>query len=408
VPAGRPLKPLSPTASKAAALGADLRSLRVSRGLTLQVLARRIAYSPQHVSDAEHGRTAISEGFVSAIDRALGADGRLLAQYPAVLRERASERHRRASERRGAATVDDDVRRRAFIGLGFAVVLFGPEAAARACSEADAERIAHEWSSEISTAPDRRALLPGLAADLKHLVASGGSQRTIAQLSAYVAMIATSSGDAPSARRWWLRARRAADATGDSHLIAYVAGQHAVQGIYGLYAPGQTLALANDALAVTRAPSAGRMAALGARAQALAMLGRTREARETLAGAQTAFERLPRDVTREKVAAGGWAEERLHHVRSYCAMYGVGGGEGAHAEALRLYAEALWRSRAQTRLHRAASEADPRDAVATLSALSEAQRNDRFVRMIAARALAVCERERVAGVGELRDALASA
>jgi hypothetical protein len=300
------------------------------------------------------------------------------------------------------------VKRRAFIGLGLAVVLFGPEAAARALSHADAERLAHEWSIEIATAPDRRALLPGLTADLKRLIASGGSQRAVAQLSSYVAAIAVSSGDSALARRWWLRARRAADAAGDSHLTAYVAGQRAVQSIYGLYAPTQTLALADDALAVTSAPCAGRMEALAARAQALAMLGRTREARDTLASLEKAFERLPRDVAREKVAASGWAEQRLHHTRSYCAMYGVQGGESAHAQALRLYVDALWRSRAQIRLQRAASEADAHDAVATLSDLSEAQRSDRFVRMIAARALAACERERVAGAAELRDALASA
>jgi transcriptional regulator with XRE-family HTH domain len=408
VPAGRPPKPLTPTASKAAALGAELRELRGVRGLTLQVLARRIGYSTQHVSDAEHGRTAMSQDFVASVDLALGADGRLLDRYPAVLIERATAREKRASERRSAATVDDDVKRRAFIGLGLAVVLLGPEAAARALSEADAERIAHEWSIEIATAPDRRALLPGLAADLKRLVASGSSQHAVAQLSSYVAMIAVSSGDAALARRWWLRARRAADAAGDPHLTAYVAGQHAVQGIYGLYAPAQALRLADDALAITRAPCAGGMSALGARALALSMLGRKRDARAAIADVEKAFERLPRDITRNKIAAGGWAEERLHHTRSYCAMYGGDGGDSARADALRLYVDADWRSRAQIKLHRAASEADAHDAVATLSALSDAQRRDRFVRMIAARALAVCERERVAGIAELRDVLSVA
>jgi hypothetical protein len=369
---------------------------------------RRIGYSPQHVSDAEHGHTAVSEAFIAAVDRALGADGHLVAAYPAVLIERAMHRQKRASERRGAATVDDDVKRRAFIGLGLAVVLFGPEAAARALSEADAEQIAHQWSIEIATAPDRQALLPGLAADLKRLVASGGSQRAIAQLSSYVAMIAVSSGDAALARRWWLRARRAAAAAGDPQLTAYVAGKHAVQGIYGLYAPRQALALADDALAITRAPCAGRMAALGARAQALAMLGRKREARAAIASVEKAFERLPRDVTREKIGAGGWAEERLHHTRSYCAMYGGDGGESARADALRLYVDADWRSRAQIKLHRAASEVDAHHAVATLSGLNEAQRSDRFVRMIATRALSVCERERVAATAELRDVLRAA
>jgi hypothetical protein len=190
-------------------------------------------------------------------------------------------------------------------------------------------------------------------------------------------------------------------------LAAYVAGQHAVQGLYGLHGPARTLGVADDALAITRAPCAGRMSALGARALALSMLGRKREAREAIADVEAAFERLPRDITREKIAGGGWAEERLHHTRSYCAMYEIDGGERARADALRLYVEGDWRSRAQIKLHRATSEIDPQDAVATLTALSEAQRNDRFVRMMATRTLAACERARVAGAPALRELLAA-
>jgi hypothetical protein len=208
--------------------------------------------------------------------------------------------------------------------------LASPERAVKARRVGTRQEAAHEWSLEIVMAPDRQALLRGIAADLKRLIASGGSQHAVAQLSSYVAMIAVSNGDSELARRWWSRAQRAAaDASGDSGLSAYVAGRHAVEGIYGLYAPAQALSLADDALAVTRAPCAGKMFALGTRAMALAMLGRTREGREALAGVEAAFERLPRDVTREKVAAGGWAEQRLHHTRSYCGMYGVDGGERA-------------------------------------------------------------------------------
>ena len=43
--------------------------------------------------------------------------------------------------------------------------------------------------------------------------------------------------------------------------------------------------------------------------------------------------------------------------------------------------------------------------MATLGDLGEAQRNDRFVRMIAARALAACEAREVAGVASLREVL---
>jgi predicted subunit of tRNA(5-methylaminomethyl-2-thiouridylate) methyltransferase len=67
-------------------------------------------------------------------------------------------------------------------------------------------------------------------------------------------------------------------------------------------------------------------------------------------------------------------------------------------------ADTDWRSRAQLKLHRAAAEADAQDVVATLS---DAQRSDRFVRMIAKRALASCE-SRGAATAELREVLSAA
>ncbi len=297
------------------------------------------------------------------------------------------------------------MKRRAFLGLGLSVVLLGPEAAARATRD-DWDRIAHAWSYEINTAPDRSALLPGLAADLKRLHDSGGPQRVVAQLSSYVAAIAMSNADVPLARRWWRRARAAAVAAGDSHLYAFVTSRQAMQGLYGAYSPRHVVALADEALRATNAPCTGRMEAFAAKAQASAMLGRERSANDALASLEQTFERLPRDIVREKLSALGWAEERVHHVRSYCAMYGSTSGDAARDEALRLYADAAWRGQAQIKLHRAASEADAQDAVSTLSGLSEAQRSDRFVRMIATRALDACESRHAAGTAELREALA--
>jgi MinD superfamily P-loop ATPase len=57
---------------------------------------------------------------------------------------------------------------------------------------------------------------------------------------------------------------------------------------------------------------------------------------------------------------------------------------------------------------RAAREADARHAVATLAALSDSQRSHQFIRRLGVRTLAVCEREGVAGVAELRDVLSAA
>jgi hypothetical protein len=80
-------------------------------------------------------------------------------------------------------------------------------------------------------------------------------------------------------------------------------------------------------------------------------------------------------------------------------------GEVAREEALRLLADPDWRSRAQIKLHRAAAEADARLALDTLAPLEGAQRSDRFVQMIAARALVSCESRKVVGAVELREAL---
>jgi transcriptional regulator with XRE-family HTH domain len=381
--------------------------MRVAENLTLHALASRIGYAPQHISEVELAKASASRAFIEACDRALDAQGALLALYPLVKIEQLAEREKRETSRRGAIRSPqevDDVRRRAFIGLGLSVVLLGPEAAARASGD-DWDRIAHAWSYEIWTAPDRQALLPGLAADLKRLHANGGPQRVVAQLSSYVATIAVVGGDSRTARRWWRRARSSALAAGDSHLYAFVTSRQALEGLYGAYSPQHVVMLADEALSATKAPCIGRIKSLSARSQALAMLGREKATNESLALLERTFEKLPRDITRERLSALGWPEERLHNARSYCAMF-VGGGEAARDEALRLYAGADWRGPAQIRLHRAASEADAKEAVATLSGLSDAQRSDRFVRLIAARALASCESRKVAGTAELREALA--
>jgi hypothetical protein len=285
------------------------------------------------------------------------------------------------------------------------VAVLGPDAAGRALTTEDWDRIAHEWSRELFVAPDRQALLPGLTVDLRRLGASGGPQRVTAQLSSYVAMIAASGGELALAQRWWIRAQRAAEAAGDSHLSAWVAGQHAAHAHYG-GSPVRALALAGDALAVTRAPCAGRMHGLSVSAKALGVLGRRQEARVALNAAEAAFERLPRDITREKISVGGWAEERLHHTRSYVAAFGgVGRGEPAREAALRLYSSAAWRGPAQIKLHRAAAEADAGYAAATLVALSRPQRADLSIRQTAARVLSICDVAGSAAVAELREML---
>jgi len=389
VPAGRPPSPLNPDASAAARLGAEIRSFRVARGFTLETLGRKVGFTAQHISAIEHALTACSRTFIERVDRALGAEGKLADQLEAVVIEQAFVRHDRANARTKAATVEDDVKRRAFMGLGLIAVLVGPDAAARALSELEGEQIASDWTREVATSSDRQALMPALRADLKRLAEQGGPQRATASLSVCAAMIALSGGDPASARRWWSRAHVAARAAGDRRLAAYVAGQHAYDGVYALYAPAQALTVADRAVAITHSPCAGRMHALGARARSLALLGRKTEARHAMRDVETAFERLPRDVTRRTIGAG-WAEERLHHTRSFVRAFGGVGSPSSHDDALAADM-GFWRDPPQIELHRAAAETDAAHAVATVSNLSNVQRSDHFIRLLGIRTVAAIE-----------------
>jgi transcriptional regulator with XRE-family HTH domain len=199
MPVGRPPKPIDPSASAAAAFGADIRARRTEREWTLQALSDEIGYSPQHISDAELAKNPVSEHFAAAVDRVLDADGRLLALLDAVVIERAFERQKRASARRAAATLNDDVKRRAFLGLGLALVLLGPEAVARASAD-DWDRIAHQWMREVAAADDRQVLLPGLTTDLRRL--AGGRRPTARDCAA--------SGMCSDDRTEWRRSRHGA------------------------------------------------------------------------------------------------------------------------------------------------------------------------------------------------------
>jgi transcriptional regulator with XRE-family HTH domain len=101
--AGRPLKVVDPDASAAARLGADLRALRVERELTLSELGDKIGFSAQYISGAELARTTVSARFVAACDRALGADGALVALLPDVVWEKELRRQERSNARQRLA-----------------------------------------------------------------------------------------------------------------------------------------------------------------------------------------------------------------------------------------------------------------------------------------------------------------
>jgi hypothetical protein len=162
--AGRPLNPLDPSASAAAKLGADLRAQRLERGLTLQALAAKIGYSPQHISSAELAKSPVSGPFVAACDRALGAGGQLIALMGAVVQEQAARRHAQSIARGGVpvgcatgSPIDagedvDPTNRRGLLGVSAAAALGGlgvATAAPAAARDTDPELPAH-WTQLLS------------------------------------------------------------------------------------------------------------------------------------------------------------------------------------------------------------------------------------------------------------------
>ncbi|MGH3985601.1 MAG: helix-turn-helix domain-containing protein [Pseudonocardiaceae bacterium] len=103
---GRPPKITDPASSAAAALGAELRRLRIDRGLTLGQLGRLVEYSWQHLGAIERGTAVPSEVVVSACDAAVLANGRLVSMLPAVIREQARVRHQHEAARRAGRSTD--------------------------------------------------------------------------------------------------------------------------------------------------------------------------------------------------------------------------------------------------------------------------------------------------------------
>lgn len=130
---GRPLKITDPASSAASALGAELRRLRIDRGLTLGQLGRLVGYSGQHLGAVERGTAVPSEVVVSACDIAVLANGRLVSMLPAAIREQARVRHQHEAARRPARpTILSErglgrcVTRTTLIGHGWLMRLDGP------------------------------------------------------------------------------------------------------------------------------------------------------------------------------------------------------------------------------------------------------------------------------------------
>ncbi len=96
---GRPSKPLDPSSSQEARLGAAIRRRREQHGITQEQLAEAIGFSRPHLALVELGRAHASEELVRRCDEVLEADGSILLIYPEVVAERGRRQQEAARSR---------------------------------------------------------------------------------------------------------------------------------------------------------------------------------------------------------------------------------------------------------------------------------------------------------------------
>lgn len=175
--------------------------------------------------------------------------------------------------------------------------------------------------------------------------------RVVARLTVLNANVLTRKGDYDDARRWWVTARHAADASGDSELSVWVRGLEAAFGLYSPRPVDSLLALVSRARHLAgRSVTTGLMATMGSQAQALATLGRDRQACHVLG-------ELTDAVSRNDAEGIGWTRDSIWYVSSWVHAFGGRETEAAEARLHVLRSSQSYQNVANTRLHEAIATA---------------------------------------------------
>jgi transcriptional regulator with XRE-family HTH domain len=337
--------------------GQEVRRLRTAARLSLRKLAAHAGIDWGYLGQIERGERRCSIDFAEILDQALNAGGALIDAWEVDMRRR------QVLSAAAALPVAGSVMGVASLAVG-AEVLRQDLVATLGTTARDWEEIAWQYAREyFTTAP------PALMTDLETDLLVAGTQlrkasdeatrrtlhRAIGLLAAFTACTAGNLGDLRGSLRWWRTAREYADASRDAETRVWVRGREIVQGLYERRPLPYVLNLADEAMSIAASPGMGTCHVAGARAQALAMLGRAAEARAALSDVHDAFERLPDRVNGDSETMWGFSEQNLRHTETFVYTY-LGDdrrAEEAHDQALRLYPEHRTRSRAQVQLHRA-------------------------------------------------------
>ena len=147
---------------------------------------------------------------------------------------------------------------------------------------------------------------------------------SLALLHGLMALCLTDLSQRKAASRWWSVAKNIADASGSSPARVWIRGKEAIELLYTCRTPENGLAVAEEALSIGDFTRAG--SALAARAQALALLGRSREAKRAV---QSIERTIASEALEDTETVFGWPESRLRHTESYVYSH-IGDSVNAH------------------------------------------------------------------------------
>jgi transcriptional regulator with XRE-family HTH domain len=366
-----------------------LRRLREQRRWSQNHLARVSGVDNSHLARVERGERDCSADMAQWLDTALEADGEIVEAHRVTV-----ERNEpRDNVRRTTRSYDREasMRRRHLLQQAIVALATGTTAAlpaldvirgglvssvtgqdeAGSLDVTEWEEVGWEYGHAYFTQRSDN-LVQNLAADLADLQCVLDPlpvddpqrldlSRVSAQLAAIMAMSLTNLGQFQPARRWWHAARRAADASTDAAIRVWVRGHDATHALYDHRPLDAALLRADEAIAISAESAyAGTGEAVAAKGQALALLGRADEARDTISMLPAIFEQLPPAAAADQHTIYGWPEQRLWHGASYVYTHLGTREKGdsqlaaeAQKNALHLYATASPRSRAQIQLHTA-------------------------------------------------------
>jgi transcriptional regulator with XRE-family HTH domain len=356
--------------------GLVLRQLRGGR--TVRAFAERCHISPSYVTMLEKGQSLPAKATAERLDRILATKGALMEAYEEDVSSAPIEEFLPPIVPMGllrtleVSDVDeggeDATKRRRLFGLAASVGVLGFDEVVRQELESTAgpQRSAEDW--DIARADHLHALrtrppvqvVKDLSIDLHALrqqmrSVAGDELTELYRVAALLSVIQANAlgriSDHGAAIRWWSTARKTADASRDLELRLLVRGEEAIHGLYGQREPETVLRLIENARQISRRPWARLMAA---RAKALALLHRPKEAAATL--------RELHDLLHKGVVGDRWdffKPDQVPFAESWVAAYA---GDEAAADAardrvLRIIPERSYQYRVNARLHEAISTA---------------------------------------------------